>query len=94
MLEGEGDVGRELPLTRERIIIGRGEFNDIALPGKSVSRAHAAVLVRNGEYWIEDLNSQNGVVVNGEAIVDGRRLTIGDRVQIGEFLFEFVETVR
>jgi hypothetical protein len=90
VMAGGREIGREIALPATRAIIGRAEFGDIILPGAKVSRSHAAVFVRGDEYWIEDLNSQNGVLVNGDAIDEARQLAAGDRVRIGEYELQFV----
>ena len=49
--------------------IGRGPHCDIRLAVDSVSRKHARIALRNEEYHIEDMNSTNGVYVNGVRVV-------------------------
>jgi len=86
MGEGEGDLYQ---LAQEVISLGRNNDNSIVLASESVSRYHAEIQVKeNGEYIIEDLESKNGVVINGEAIKKAI-LETGDVVQIGEFAFRF-----
>ena len=46
--------------------IGREETNSLCIPVSTISRRHALIKYANGEYTIEDLNSSNGVIVNGE----------------------------
>jgi adenylate cyclase len=78
---------RFVPLEGEEVRLGRGSDNDVVLPDFSVSRRHAA-LRREGErgWFVHDLNSTNGVQVNG-VTVRKAPLTSGDRVKIG--IFEF-----
>ena len=90
VIEGGLDAGRDIALPGRRAIIGRDELADIILLGTKVSRWHAALLLRDGEYWIEDLNSHNGVFVNREAISAPRKLEPGDHVLIGEYWLQFV----
>jgi len=63
----EGAVLREFPLTKERTTIGRKPNNDIQLDDPTVSGQHAVVLMLQNAY-IEDLNSTNGVILNGKKI--------------------------
>ena len=71
-------------------VIGRDEAADIFLADPTVSQRHARVVFRDGQYFIEDLDSTNGTVVNGQR-VESRMLQSGDRVKIG--LTELVVTV-
>jgi hypothetical protein len=63
-------------------IIGRGPDCDIRLAVDSVSRKHARVALRNEEYHIEDMNSTNGVYVNGVKVVKCV-LRDNDQIEIG-----------
>ncbi|MBE0433924.1 GGDEF domain-containing protein [candidate division WOR-3 bacterium] len=82
LLDG-GKVAKQLPLGRDRCVIGRAEDTDLTLSGNDVSRHHAAVRFQNGEYVIEDLTSTNGTCVNGRAIAQ-YILKPGDEILIGE----------
>jgi pSer/pThr/pTyr-binding forkhead associated (FHA) protein len=75
-----------VPLVREEISIGRKEGNTIRLTERNVSRKHAKLLKANGAFVVEDLNSYNGVKVNGRKI-DGRvNLKAGDQLGIGDYV--------
>lgn len=64
---------------RRRLLLGRGSQCDLLVPGSGVSRQHAAVVQRNGEYWIEDLGSANGTWHQGQRVVL-RRIGDGDEL--------------
>ena len=70
---------------KDEIIIGRNDSYDISLDGLQISNKHARLRRINSGVIIEDLNSTNGVYVNGERI---SRKGIGpdDSVQIGSFV--------
>jgi len=68
--------------------IGRAPENDICLNDASVSRHHALILAGGGGTFIEDLNSVNGVGINGRR-VRYARLNHGDVIAIGSSRFEF-----
>lgn len=68
--------------------IGRAIENELRVLDPSVSRQHAAIVVRSGAFVLEDLHSQNGTFVNGERIRQ-RVLCDGDRIAIGEAAFIF-----
>jgi hypothetical protein len=70
---------------RGRVLIGRDPDNDLLLRGRQVSRYHAAIMpTAEGHYYVVDLNSANGVRVNGEP-TDRCLLADGDVLRIGQF---------
>lgn len=77
-----------LPLVR----IGRDQENDIQLQDSEVSRRHAQIVRKSGEYIFEDLNSANGSVINNE-LVSQRPLANGDHIQLGRSLLLFTNKV-
>ena len=82
------DEGKTIivPLVRDLITVGRQDGNTIRLTERNVSRQHAR-LVRNEQgYRIEDLDSYNGVVVNGARIDKAVDLRDGDRVGVGDYI--------
>lgn len=68
-------------------LIGRKEENRIVLPDKSVSRQHAQLEIKAENVTIQDLDSANGVFVNGEQI-EKETINEGDIVQIGKYSLE------
>ncbi|MGD0360703.1 MAG: FHA domain-containing protein [Bryobacteraceae bacterium] len=48
--------------------IGRVEECEVCIKNEYVSRAHAEVVFENGQWWVRDLNSSNGIFVNGERV--------------------------
>jgi pSer/pThr/pTyr-binding forkhead associated (FHA) protein len=85
-------AGKEFDLTRPQMIIGRTDENDIVVNHRSISRNHAKVTrdPESGRYTISDLQSSNGVRVNGQDYgkVELRR---GDTVDLGHVRLRFVE---
>ena len=77
-------------LDKQRMIVGRSPDAEIVLSDPNVSRAHAEVVSREGEWWIVDLGSTNGTLVN-ESMVKERRLAPGDTIRLGSSLLEFRE---
>ena len=67
--------------------VGRTEGNDVILNHPSVSRKHARIEPRNGQWWIIDLKSTNGVKVNGN-LVGEAQVNAGDVVHIGSVQVE------
>jgi hypothetical protein len=72
----------------KRTRIGRAEGCDLRLDVASVSRHHALLIIAPDALIIEDLNSTNGVYVNGRK-VNRQSLSDGDMVTIGELQFRF-----
>ena len=77
-----------VPLIRDELTIGRKEGNTIRLTERNVSRRHARLVRQNGSITIEDLNSYNGIRVNGSRIQGRCQIRETDRVQIGDYLIE------
>lgn len=75
----------DIVLETEGLTIGRLISNDLVLNHRTVSRTHAGIKEINGEYWIFNLSSSNGTVLNGE-LVDRTPLADGDVVQIGRYI--------
>jgi hypothetical protein len=69
--------------------IGREEGNSLCIPVSTISRRHAVIKFLNGEYTIQDLNSSNGVIVNGEKQQE-ILLMHGDVVQLGDTYLTFM----
>jgi adenylate cyclase len=62
--------------------IGRTEGNDLVLNHPSVSRKHARIETRDGQWWLIDLKSTNGVKVNGNLISESE-VGAGDKILVG-----------
>lgn len=77
-----------VPLIREELTIGRQDGNTIRLTERNVSRRHAKLLRASDAIMIEDLDSYNGVRVNGTRIQGKVSIKEADRVQIGDYLIE------
>jgi Mg-chelatase subunit ChlD len=82
------EVPREIPFSRDELVIGRGEECDVIIPHASISRAHARVKKLKPGYVLFDLQSKNGTYVNGRPIVENL-LKDGMKVRIGEVEFVF-----
>ena len=89
VLTHEGAVLKEYPLNKERITIGRKPHNDIQLDDPTVSGQHAAILMLQNAY-VEDLNSTNGVLLNGKKVTR-RQLNHGDMIKIGRHELKFID---
>jgi pSer/pThr/pTyr-binding forkhead associated (FHA) protein len=63
--------------------LGRLPDNSICLTDGRLSRHHAQIDFRDGGYWISDLASQNGTLVNDRPLTDAHRLQAGDSIELG-----------
>ncbi len=76
---------------KKELGIGRDENNEISLDGLQISKRHARLLQNGTETVIEDLNSTNGVFINGTRVYRQAILPT-DAVQIGAFMLQADET--
>jgi hypothetical protein len=81
--------GQRHEVTTRRVVIGRSRECEIQLADPNVSRRHAELRQEGAGYWIVDLDSTNGIEVNGER-TKRAKLERGDRVLLGntELTFE------
>jgi len=80
-----------LELTKPLVTIGRGAANDLVLHDNSVSRFHAVIKCENGNTFIADRNSTNGVVVDGHRITGEQQLRHNDIARLGSYELRFEE---
>jgi Protein of unknown function (DUF3662)/FHA domain len=75
-------AGRKHAVTEARAVLGRSREADVRISDVNISRKHAEVRREKDAYWIVDLGSLNGTIVNGKR-VDRKRLRDGDRITLG-----------
>ena len=82
-------AGKPYELSRDVVVLGRSRECDITLDDANVSRRHAEVRRENGNWWIVDLGSTNGIEVNGKR-TDRAQLEHDDHILLGrtEVTFE------
>jgi hypothetical protein len=83
IVKGGPEKAREILLSQELLTIGRLESSDIPVSDRLVSRHHAEIESRQGQYVIRDCGSRNGTFVNGQRISEPHILRDGDEIQIG-----------
>lgn len=87
--------GKTFPLLKEALVLGRpdecsGWKPDIDLsPDYSVSRKHARISFADGQWWVEDMGSRHGTVIEGKRITKPARLSPGAVVGMGESSWVF-----
>src|SRR4051812_10382796 len=82
--EGGGD---SIPLLRTPLTLGRRESCDICLEFANISGKHCELYFREGYWSVKDLNSTNGIKVNGHR-VDQTALKPGDKIGIGKRTYQ------
>jgi predicted RNA-binding Zn-ribbon protein involved in translation (DUF1610 family) len=87
---GGGRAGEHFTPQGERTTIGRSPDCDIFLDDVTVSRRHAVLVTRDGEFYVEDQGSLNGTFLNRQRIDSSRRIEDGDELQIGKYRLTFL----
>lgn len=87
------DVGRSFPLADEKTDIGRGTQVDFRLRDRAVSRSHVRVLREGAQFTVVDLDSPNGVYLNGHRLQGPKPLHDGDVIELGKTLLRFQDAV-
>lgn len=80
---------REVPLDKERIMIGRKPSNEIQIENLAVSGEHACIVTILNDSFLEDLGSTNGTLVNGNPIKK-HILQNNDVIEIGKYKLKYV----
>jgi predicted component of type VI protein secretion system len=79
------------PIATRWMRIGRESDNDIVVNADGfVSRYHAWITFERDHFWIEDLGSTNGTMLNGQPLERRELLASGDKIKIGESEMTFV----
>jgi diguanylate cyclase (GGDEF)-like protein len=82
-------LGQCIPLHDVPIVIGRSSSADVQLDHASVSRAHCSVWQEHAHFYVRDLGSTNGTLLN-ERPTQQAELAEGDRLMLGEIVLKFV----
>lgn len=89
ILSMDGAVLKEYPLNKERTTIGRKPHNDIVIDNLAVSSEHAAIVTILNDSFLEDLDSTNGLAVNGTP-TKKHFLQNNDVVEIGKYKLKYL----
>ena len=81
-------AGRIVALPNQMVSIGRAPDNDVVVGDPATSGHHGRIEERAGSFWISDLGSTNGTLVNGEPVID-KQLSDGDTIAIGQNMLRF-----
>ncbi|MEL6185312.1 MAG: FHA domain-containing protein [Myxococcota bacterium] len=86
VLSSGGDMHK---IDKDTFVIGRSRTCDLVIPSSKVSRQHSSICLENGEHFIEDLGSANGVWKDGVKI-QKERIKDGDEFMISEEVLKFI----
>jgi pSer/pThr/pTyr-binding forkhead associated (FHA) protein len=89
ILSMDGLVLKEISLDKERLTIGRKPHNDIQIDNLAISGEHAVVVTILSDSFLEDLDSTNGTLVNGQAIKK-HFLRHNDVVELGKYKLKYM----
>ena len=78
-------AGLEVAVDRDWLVIGRGRGADLVLAEATISRAHAAIGFEESGFFVQDLGSTNGTLVNGGK-VEKQSLKCGDEIRMGRLV--------
>ena len=81
-------AGRIVALPHQMITIGRAPDNDVVVGDPATSGHHGRIEDRAGAFWISDLGSTNGTLVNGDPVIE-KQLADGDMIAIGQNTLRF-----
>ncbi len=81
-------ASRMVGIADQSATVGRAPDNDIVIGDPATSGHHCRIELRGGAYWVSDLGSTNGTLVNGEPIID-KQLDDGDVLSIGQNTIRF-----
>jgi pSer/pThr/pTyr-binding forkhead associated (FHA) protein len=80
------EIGHTFPLM-PHTTIGRAHSNTIQLDDVVVSNEHALIEWRDGQWWLEDLNSSNGTFLNTHRVEDSMIVSTADEINFGNIRF-------
>jgi dipeptidyl aminopeptidase/acylaminoacyl peptidase len=83
-------AGRIVALPSQMVSLGRAPDNDVVVGDPATSGHHGRIETRNGFFWISDLGSTNGTLVNGEPVIE-KQLSDGDMIAIGQNTMRFTQ---
>ena len=92
ILKGRQPGLEDIDIEYYPFVIGRQDrISDYIIDREGVSRMHCRIDKEDGAYYIRDLNSRNGTLVNGIALINDEKIKLneGDEVQIADMTYQF-----
>ena len=88
VLEGQ-DKGKGFPIEKVPVTVGRDQISDISITDPRMSRQHCMIFYYDPDFYIKDLGSTNGTIVNHKKIKQ-TDIKNGDNIKLGSTLLEFI----
>ena len=85
-------LNKRVKIEQTPIVIGRHPDCEVQVDDGSVSRRHAQIVYVKPHYYLEDLNSRNGSMLNNEFVTGRTRLFDGSEIQICDIVFRFTRS--
>jgi pSer/pThr/pTyr-binding forkhead associated (FHA) protein len=79
--------GLEIPLKKDKFLIGRAKECSLRAGSEAISRRHCAIVRKDGRWTARDLGSRNGTYVNDVRIAEEVALNVGDELRVGPLHF-------
>ncbi|GIK40649.1 MAG: hypothetical protein BroJett011_44820 [Chloroflexota bacterium] len=88
---GMGRVGQEILLADDVTTLGRAASCQVVIDNDFASRRHAQIIRRDELYWLRDLDSKNGTLLDNEPVTAETPLADGAEIRIGAVVLHFVD---
>ncbi len=82
------EIGQVRRLTLPEVVIGRDPACECTIDDPTISARHARLSYHHGQWWVEDLHSRNGTMLNQQIVNEMVVLTSGDLLQCGRVIFQ------
>jgi hypothetical protein len=89
--EGLGRVGQEILLVDDVTTLGRAASCQVVIDNDFASRRHAQIVRREDVYWLRDLDSKNGTLLDNERVTVETPLADGAEIRIGSVVLRFID---
>ncbi len=86
--------GLEIPLKKDKFLIGRAKECSLRAGSEAISRRHCAIVRKDGRYTVRDLGSRNGTYVNDVRISEEVPLVEGNELRVGPLHFRVSEIAK
>jgi predicted component of type VI protein secretion system len=85
--------GTQIPLKKDKFIIGRASECTLRAGSSAISRRHCAIVRKDGAWLVRDLGSRNGTFLNDSAVETPTPLKVGDEIRVGPLHFRVEQRV-
>src|SRR5262245_9831668 len=79
--------GTQIPLKKDKFVIGRASECTLRAASAAISRRHCAIVRKDDAWLVRDLGSRNGTFLNDNAVAEPTPLKVGDEIRVGPLHF-------